>query len=204
MWKKYKSGVLVGVALATLVFIAITAAENLSRYTILAGVTVNVSLSEGGSSYLKDSVRTQLAAEDAKGSIHFAEAELDAFETVQDLSGANYQALQALLALYTNQELDFMLLDQTAMNVLLGQGICADLSILFSPDELEAFDNLVVYTGAEAQAGPIPSALDITELPFVRENTAASGKVYFVLLDNALHPENCRMLWNMMCTWEAE
>lgn len=202
VWQRHKSGVIRGAALATLIYTGITVMLNLSAQMLLAGTTVNVHLTEEGSTYLEDAVHAQLETEDVRGKILLADAELEAFETLQDLD-VNYDALQGLLALYETQELDFMLMDQIAMENFLRQETYLDLEIFFTAEELAALGDMVVYAKPDGEAEPRPVVLDVTALPFIRDHATASGKIYFALMNNTLRLKACRILWNVMYSWEA-
>lgn len=200
-WQKYRSGVLMGIALGTLIYLAVTVAGNLSAQAAFAGVTVNVRLSEKGSAWLCSELGNRLTSEGYRGKTLLTDAELEAFETVEDLD-TNYYALQALLLLYETQELDVMLLDQVAMENFLRQEVFLDLRQLFPEDKLAALGEAVVYarSGEETEARPL--VLDVSELPFIRDNAETDGKIYFAVMNNTPHLQECRLLWDVMTAWE--
>jgi len=201
LWQSCRKGVLLGAALATLIFIGITAAGNLSAQAAFAGVSVNVRLSQTGSDRLKQELSARLEEEGLKGKLLLTDARLEAFETRQDLN-TNYYALQALLLLYETQEIDMMLLDQIAMENFLRQGIYLDLRELFPEDRLAGLGSAVVYGKAGSQAEAVPLVLDVTQLPFIREHAEAEGKIYLAFMENTPRLAACRLLWDVITTWE--
>ena len=203
LWQRCRSGVLLGLALGTLIYIAITATANLSSQTAFAGVSVNLRLSQSGSDWLKQALTDRLKAEDYRGKILLADAELDAFETVEDLD-TNYYALQALLLLYETQEVDAMLMDQVAMENFLRQEIYLDLRQLLSEDSLAAMGEAVIWARHKESSEAAPLVLDVTELPFIQDHTEATGRVYLAFMNNTTHLPACRLLWDAITAWEDE
>jgi len=201
LWQKYRARVLVWFALGTLLYLGITAAENLSAPPRLSLVAVNVRLSQAGTEALRQRYAEQTEAAGSKGTLLMAEAHLEAFETRQDLD-TNYMALQALLSLHGNQELDLLLMDQTAMENFLRQGIYLDLRKLFGEEELLALGEAAVWGRHRDEEEARPLVLDVTELPFIREHGIGSGKVYLAFADNTSQLQACRISWEIMATWE--
>ena len=202
LWQKYRARILVWFALGTLLYLGITAAENLTAPPRLSLVTVNAGLTQAGSEYLRQRYASQTAAAGDKGRLLVAEAQLEAFETRQDLD-TNYMALQALLSLHASQELDLLLMDQVAMENLLRQGIYLDIRKLFSEEELLALGEAAVWGRHRDEEDARPLVLDVTELPFIREHGTGSGKVYLAFADNTSQLQACRLIWEIMATGEG-
>ena len=201
LWQKYRARILVWFALGTLIYLGITAVKNLTAPPRLSLVTVNVRLTQAGSEYLQQSYASQRAAAGDRGKLLVAQAQLEAFETRQDLD-TNYMALQALLSLHASQELDLLLMDQVAMENFLRQGIYRDIRKLFGEEDLLALGEAAVWGRHRDEEEARPLVLDVTELPFIREQGIGSGKVYLAFADNTSQLQACRLIWEIMATGE--
>ena len=190
-----------GILLATVLFGVIKIAENLTKTTMLSGIMVNTGFSEAEQLQLKNIIRERLGESHVSGVIHFAPAQLEHFRTVQDLNGTGYQALQGILSLCHSQEVDFAVMDQTALDILTQQDIFMDVRTFLNSEEQVRWEEKFVFVLAGEGADPKPVALDVTQLPLFRD-MAEQGSVYFAVMDKTARKETCQTFWNVICGWE--
>jgi len=202
MKKEIKKGIIMGVLLATVLFSAIKITENLTRTTTLSGITVNTVFTEAEQTQLKNTIWEQLGEGHTPGDIHIAQVQLEPFLTVQDLNGINYQALQGILSLNHSQELDFAVMDQTALDILMQQDIFMDIRKFLNHEEQARWNENYIFVLAEEGADAKPVALDVTQLPLF-QNMAEHGSVYFAVMDKTVRKESCQVFWQVICNWEA-
>lgn len=200
IWKQYKAGIIVAVSIATIIFLAGTVARNMGGQTLLAGLTVNVELSEEGRAYLTDGFR-QTVSQDIPGDAHLAETEIERFSEVN--YDSNLYILRSIKSLRTQQELDYLIMDQVAMETLGAEKLFLDLRNIFTEDELAQIQDIVVYGRYDADADAIPLFLDVTNLPFFSHNCQTEGKIYLSVIDITLRPDAFRSLWAHLNSWTA-
>ena len=115
---------------------------------------------------------------------------------------SNYYAVMSLLALCTNQEVDYLILDQTGFEAMLIQGAYLSLDEVYTPEELEAIGEDLVYAQNEGEETPSAIAIDITDIPFVQKNATVKDKVYFVYVISTPRLEETRAFYEYMLAYE--
>jgi hypothetical protein len=81
-----------------------------------------------------------------------------------------------------------------------------DLREFFTPEELEELGSRVIYARQEdeAEEDRWAVAVDISDLPFIKENMGDKTQFYFALSGSTQRKEICRDMWNYLHAWKPE
>lgn len=203
MWTYYKEYLLILVFLFMAVGLVVSVLEARNKDVLVAGMIVNVSVEQRGMNYLTKDYAAYLGAT-SKNQV--AEVDYTSFgDPLDPENGTNsYYASQILPSRVAGEMLDYMILDKFAMEFYIPQEVYADLSQFFTEEELAALaeENRVIYAMQEGDTERWPIAIDITDLPFVKDMIGAE-KVYFALSGNSPRPDMCRHVWQYLHDWKT-
>lgn len=203
IWSYYKEWMFLG-ALGIVVLCAIVgSAINANREILSSGMLVNISIEQKGYDYLSTEYFEDIGGIDGK---QIVELEYAYFTDLDDAAKAeeNYNATMVLVGLVSAKRLDFMILDQSGMEFYIPQEVYMDLSQFFTADEMEELKDKFVYAKEEEEETPIPVAVDISDLDYVKDNITTEGKIYFALSGSTQRIETCRDIWNRIHAWESK
>lgn len=205
LWTYYKSTLVIAVVMILVLSIVVTSLVNVNTDTIVAGVTVNVYLSEEGMQYLGDDYYNKVYDGDGLEEVYITEMSLRDISDAEH-STETYYTLMSLAALISEEELDYMIVDQSALESFIKyESILQDLRDLFTQEELDALGTKVIHQRLEEDGEDIPIAINISDLPFVTENTSMGDKpVYITFAMNSPRYEACRDIYEYILDWKAE
>lgn len=180
---------------------AVTGAVNASREVLISGVVTNVAVRAEGFSYLSDGYFEHLNGKPGRQKVDVAYISFDALAQTQDVE-ANYSKALSVLAMISGGTLDYLILDRSALGFYITQDAFLDLRDFLTPDELETYADALVWAQPEGEQA-YPAAVDISELPFVRENIDAADGVFFALSGRTARLETCRDFWRYLADWDS-
>ncbi len=203
IWDYYKTYFFVFAVLGMVIIGLLVSVLN-KKEAITSGLMVNLTMSTSGYNYLTEEYYDRIGGE--KGQ----EVRLDAtkFENLSITSDVevNYNAALTLVARVSGGILDYVLMDQSALEFYINQDVFMDLREFFTEPELEQMSDRLIQAKIEETGETWIVAVDITDLPFVQENIGTvneeNGRVYFALSGRPPHPENCRDIWNYIHEWQ--
>lgn len=204
LWTYYKSTLLIAVIAIVVVSIVVTSIINVNSDIIVSGVAVNVYLSEEGQQYLKDDYYNKVYDGSGLEKVDFVEMTLydvTDYEHAQD----NEYSTMALAALISDGKLDYMIVDRTGLNnfMLQREDILQDLRDLFSEEELASHKERLVVAGDDPdKLDGMPIGFDITDTPFIQDNTKQNGPVYLVFALNSPREDACRAIYQHILDWK--
>lgn len=167
--------------------------------TTLAGMTVNVPLSDAGTAILTTEYQDRFNTDSDREEIYLGQMELNA------IGGADmkdHYGLKSLEGLCANGQLDYLLLDQVAFEMLLSRGIFQDLTEIYTQSELEAMGDMPVYCKLGKGAQAVPMALNITDCPYAQKFAGGTDTVYFVFVKDSPRADACRELLSYLLVWD--
>lgn len=169
--------------------------------TLLAGIAINVPLSEDGQVYLRDAYKDRIS-DDRLDKVYLNLIEMENVATDSNYDD-NYYTLMTISSLNSNKELDYLLVDQVGLENLLRKNVFGDLRILFTPEELEAIGKDLIYIQQGENAEPIPIAVKVTDIPFIAQNAGdIEHNVFFGIGKGTPRLEQCRDLWEYLLEWQ--
>ena len=201
IWTYYKWVLVVVLILIMAVSILLAVVQNKRRIMLLGGVTVNVQLSEEGRTYLTEDYKQLVGTGNERESVVLSHTDIDDVHNTA-VYESNYYAVMSLLALCTNQEVDYLILDQTGFEAMLIQGAYMGLDEVYTPQELEAMGDDVVYAQNRGEEAPSAIAIDITDTAFIQENAQIKDKVYFVYVANSIRVDTCRAFYEYLLSYQ--
>ena len=201
LWTYYKGSLVILAIIIALCSIITSSCRARNTETILAGISINVMLSDEGQSYVKDEYY-ELTKTEGLQQVIYKETLQDDFATTKNLE-QSYMELMSLIALGVSEELDYLLLDEIAMKNLIAHDIYMDLRDFFSEEEMEAFGDNVVWAqiGDEEESKYIPIAVKVEHIPFIAENTKNLADTYFAVVITSPRKEACRDFWEYINAW---
>ncbi len=205
IWTYYKGLIL---TVAFLLFMFITLAVNRANQpdNILCGVSINTTVSAEGISCLEEGYLAHLGTE-AQGrdaSVYTIVFSTDAEEMVTEYEYTYNQIMRPVL-MVSAQELDYMLLDQDALERYMLYELYADLRTVLSADTLAALGDQVIRVIPQDENGnptttePIPMAIDISALPFTQKHFREQGPVYLAFAANAPNIQQLQDFFDYLC-----
>ena len=173
----------------------------------MSGYLANITLSEDGSAYLKEDYLSHLGGS-ADSQTVILNSTVFGGEGYLTSMEANYNAALAPVLQVTAQEVDYMLLDEVALEFYLNKAFFMDLRQLLNEEELKQLE-LTYYQPVDIDEKPVggsyPVAVDITGTAFAQGCAKDAKKVYFVAVANGPNKDDIRNFWEYLNSWkEAE
>lgn len=201
LWTYYKWVFVVVLILIMCVSVFLAVLENKRTTMLLGGITVNVQLSEEGKSYLSDDYLPIIGTGNKHEIVALSHTDITDVSSTTVYEN-NYYSVMSLLALCANQEVDYLILDQTGFEAMLIQAAYLGLDEVYTPEELVEFGEDLVYAQNKGETEPSAIALDITDSAFVQENAKVKDKVYFVYVANSPRVEECRAFFEYLMAYK--
>lgn len=210
LWMYYKEHAFCALLVLLFLSLPITAMIYQSKDVLISGMIVNITIDQEGYDYLLEDYHDVLAPGDKSKVV---ELDYTAFGDMLDAETGeqSYYASMVVSARVEGHMLEYMILDKYALEFYIPQEIYLDLREFFTEDEIASLtaENRLVYVQPEAEEGeeetePFPIAVDITNIPFAKDNVNSEGKVYFALSGNYRSLEMCRDVWNRINDWKSE
>lgn len=201
IWTYYKWVLVVVLILIMAVSVLLAVIENKRQITLLGGVTVNVQLSEEGKAYLNEDYKQIIGTGNKRETVVLSHTDIEDV-TNSALYESNYYAVMSLLALCSNKEVDYLILDQTGFEAMLIQGAYLGLDQVYTPEELAEMGEDVVYAQNQDEETPSAVAIDITDTAFIQANANVKDKVYFVYVINSPRVEACRDFFDHLLAYK--
>ena len=202
IWTYYKLWLLVAVLVVMGISIVVTSLINVNTDMLLAGITVNVDISDEGKAYVTDGLIEQLTRGKKLEDITLQQMKLHNLMDTEDFE-EDYYSMQAILGMSAGKILDYMIMDKDAMELLLPSDPFMDLRDLLTEAELAALGDSVKYMEFGEEKKLIPFAVDITDTAFIKDNATAKDRVYIAFPRNTIRKDACRILWDHLNAWQS-
>ena len=109
----------------------------------------------------------------------------------------------AVIAEVSATTLDYVIQDELSLEFFIYQDVFMDLEDFFTEEEQKALEGRLIYAREEGSDESWLVAIDITDLPFVKDNITNEGKVFFSLSGSTTRPDACRDMWEYINSWET-
>lgn len=203
IWTYYKSMVIVLLLIIMGFSLVITITANKTTKLLLAGISVNVDLSEEAQTYLSDAYLEKIGTGSSMEKVSFHEMGMGDIAATDDYQ-LDYYTLMSIMGLAAAKELDYMIVDETALNVFIREEALLDLRKIFTQEELKKIEGSdEPVTGDEAQEAVL-AAIQITDTEFIKHNTNAKGKVFLTFTASTERIEECRAIYEYILAWQPE
>ena len=170
---------------------------------LLYGNFCNVAVTEDGQRYLTADYLQALGVSTEE---YIAEIELSSTAGM-GMSSANSQGVDGgitVVAEVAANMLDYIVCDEIAVEFLSAQQSFLPLDQVLTPEQLDAYAPRI-YTYTDEEFGDRYSfALDVTDLPFFRDNAGVTGKCYFAFANKKnADPLALQELLSYLENWKA-
>lgn len=201
LWTYYKGSLVVLAIVIMLLSILFTTCRARNTHTILSGISINVMLSEEGQSYVKDQYYEKTKTKGLE-QVVYTETLQEDFSTSSNVQ-ENYMILMNLITICTEEELDYLFMDQIAIRNLVGHGVFLDLREFFSEEELDTLGDNIIWmdSGTADESEYVPVAVKVEHIPFIAEHATNIGDTYFGIVNNTPRLEECRSFWEYISAW---
>ena len=200
IWTYYNVHIIITVSVVALVVAFLSAVLAPQKQVVFGGTTVNVTLSEEGKQYLTQQLFAPMGGTDpAKQEIFCQESTLGQTD-YGDTTGAEIMTLVGDIA---SQSLDYIIMDESSMEYLSRGGWFGNVTDELNQEQIDLFRDKL-YTVKTEEGESIPVAIDITDLPFVRDCALKVKKVYLVLPSNTKRAEKTDEFVDWLLAWPAE
>lgn len=208
IWSNYKETILIVIVVAITLGLIISNMLKDRHEMLLGGLTANVTLSDAGMEYVESAYFEKLGGNKATERVVLASTSFTSFTDELNFE-ANYYALTRTIAMLSDSEIDYLLMDKVALEAYLSQGVFLDLREFFSEDELEQMDEKLIKLmtvqdeSSEVVEEAYPVAVNISDMPFIRDCVGTGKTVYFGIAANAPNLDTLRDFWTYLNDWEA-
>lgn len=211
LWTYYKEYVFIALAVGLLIAAGISGYINANKEYLFKGMMVNISMSQEGYRYLTEDMLSTMGDGDPNQTVMM---DYTNFEDLADPTNGedNYNASLLFIARVSGGLLDCALLDQMAFEFYLTQDAYGDWSTFFTPAEIDALGDKVIYAmaaeeevdeqGNVTEAVRWPAAIEISGLPFFQEHAPKNERIYLVLSGNQPNYEAVRAFWEHLHDWK--
>lgn len=195
-WEYYKGLLLIPVALIFIIGVIVGSINSLGMELRLSGVLVNVNVSPEGITHLQSDYAQRIGAGEKElvdvRSMRFE----NPFTTLDQTYALNVQ--ESVMALVSNQELDYLMFDELSLPFFLSPDTMLDLRELFSQEELDAMGMAVIRLQVPQTGEKIPVAIDIRDTVFYRQHMQSDDVIYLSFISNSSHKETCLDFWRFI------
>lgn len=199
IWFHYKYVLLLVIAAVIVVCGIISSASNKKIEVLYSGAVVNVNLSDTSEQYLHENWMKKLNGQEETQKVELLQISFQDLLTTKDPEKDSASAMH-VTAMVAAQSLDYVIMDEIGYHQYKDQDIFASVEEAL-PEELQAkLESSFVYHTYDGVEFPI--AIDISDLPFIKNNAKDSGKVYIAFPGNTGRTERNAEFVNYLLNWE--
>ena len=203
IWTYYKINLFLLVLIPAILIPLVTNLFRKEPDMLLYGNFCNVAVTEDGQRYLTADYLQALGVSTEE---YTAEIELSSTAGM-GMSSANSQGVDGgitVVAEVAANMLDYIVCDEIAVEFLSAQQSFLPLDQVLTPEQLDAYAPRI-YTYTDEEFGDRYSfALDVTDLPFFRDNAGVTGKCYFAFANKKnADPLALQELLSYLENWKA-
>ncbi len=208
IWSYYKETILIVVALMIVVGYLLAGMISNRKDIVIGGIVANVEMTDEGTLYLTTDYFREIDGKDRYQQVTLHPMSLYSLQNAEYMEMTYYNITKAL-AMMTDRQVDYLLVDKVALELFMSQEAFLDLREIFSENELAAFDNKLIKIkkiddAENVIAEDYPVAINISSLPFVQNCTTSTGDVYFGVVSNSTNMEQVKQFWTYINNWHNE
>lgn len=203
LWEYYKwvLGVLAG--LVMLVMIITTGVRNANTEILLAGELININTYQEGHDYISTDYFEKLQGIKGKQKIILNSGFLGDGSNPETAEG-DYYTVTRSVAEMAAENLDYMILDEVALNRYLAEDMFLDLNQLFAPEELAQMEEELIYLLYEETGVRVPIAIRMNNTGYAKRFVESDKKIFIVFAANTPRKDACRAFWDYLVACETQ
>ena len=196
-WEYYKWIAIAAVVVIAMTISIVSSVVQNSKEMLYSGVCINLSMSDEGNAYLTEGWFAKLGGNEKKQQIELVPMALNLeANALTDVESANNEKL---IAMVTTGELDYMLMDASALTNAGKNGMFAPLDEFLSQEMIAKFEGKIVTLQVDGKN--YLAAIDISDLPFVKKHMGSTNKVYIGFPGNTSRSERNEAFLQYLMDW---
>ena len=178
-----------------------------NKQILMGGIYINVPMSDEGIAYIKTEYRNTINPTSKAEKVEVTPANITALTDAEN-ADRNYYVLTQTIAMMTNQEVDYLIMDRTALEIYLSQEVFLDLNQVFTQEELFELGDKVITLSTTNDDGEIvhdayPVAIEISHLQFIQDCTNSKKPVYIGFIANGVNSQRYHDFWEYLNAWQT-
>lgn len=200
IWDLYKLPIVLAAALLSILVAFAVALANPDPETLFMGASVNLTISDEGKTYLTEDIFEMMDGTDPeKQRVDLVYRYLP--DAKKDPRLAETETM-AMIAMVSTKLLDYMLLDEVALERYRGSGMISPLSTVLTPGQLASFEGKLV-TAKDENGGEFYGLIDISDTAFVRDCISGNKIVYIAFPGNTVRADRLDAFFDWLLAWEG-
>lgn len=199
-WQKNRIVLIISISILTVLLLVARKYVTLNNDVLISGLSVNVAVDQAAVEEMNAHFREQLSQGGKYEKVRLSQVSMENFSDVNLQYKDNLYTLTTIASLNETGELDYLLMDQLALESLIKQETFLDLRQFFTEEQLQELGDRVIYVRSSEMEvwKSYPVAVDISGLSYIRENTATADKVYFGIAVESPRIEQIRLVWEYL------
>ncbi len=191
--------IVAAIILAVIIFVSIAVSKD-DKAVIFGGAFANVDINQIGYDYLSDGLIEHLGADPETQRVDLSSTAFKEVTQVSELD-VSYNAAMKPIAKIEEGVLDYLVMNEDAMEFYMTQYALMDLTEVFTADELAAMEDDLIYVYLEVESVRYPIAIEVTDMPFFKDCVDVSKPVYFGFTGHKEDSEEYRAFWAYLNSW---
>lgn len=201
IWEYYKVHMIYIVAFVLVAAIVVTGFTHKNKDVLLAGILVNINITDSGYYYLHQEFFESQGGQDTGKVVELVETGFSDLGQSNDLE-ADSRAAMAVIAMVEGKKVDYFLMDKTAIKAVVAYDVFMDLREVFPGEMLLRWQDRLTYAQPE-EGEPYPIGIDISATDFGIDCLLGQSPVYFCVASNAPRQETCLLIWEFIMSWDT-
>lgn len=187
--------------LAVVIIVGVSVSRN-DKQAVFGGAFANVDINKIGYSYLTDGYMASVGADPET---QYVDLSSTAFKEVTQVSelDVSYNAAMKPIAKIEEGVLDFLVMNEDAMEFYMTQYALMDLTEVFTKDQLAAMEDDLIYVYLEVEAIRYPIAIEVTDMPFFKDCADVTNPVYFGFTGHKEDQAEYQAFWTYLNNWKS-
>lgn len=196
-WQKNRIVLIIFLSALTVSLLVIKKYITLNNDLLIAGLCVNVTMEKAATDALNAHCQELLSQGEKYEKVLLSHTTLDSFSQANLRYKDNLHVLTTITSLTEAKQLDYLLMDQLALEILIKQETLLDLRQFFTEEQLQEMSDRMIYVRSSEMdvSESYPVAVDVTTLPFILEKAQSPDKVYFGIAEKTPRIEAVRLVW---------
>ena len=179
----YKSIFVAIFCLLVVISIGVNACRRNANPPLYRGALIGFNLPDRAKNYLTDDLQTVLDGADSKRPVILREFAFRDIEDPQSIK-VNQTSYYQITTLISGQELEYALLDEHSWELLKDGFFFADLQTLLPQSQIARLAPYLQYVKDPETGESVALGIDISHLPFIKQNTLGDTPVYLAFPGN--------------------
>lgn len=194
LWTYYKwvLGVLAGMVFV--IAVIVVSITSLGQELLLSGAIINVDVDPDGYVMLQDGFFEHIGGREDDEIVELRNLQFQNPFTTTDQTYA-MDIHESVVSLVAADGLDYIMLDELAMEFFLDPGLLMDLRQLFTQQQLEDMGSAVIWLQMEDTYELIPIAIDIADTVFYQEHMETDKRICLAFTVTTPRQDACMAFW---------